>query len=297
MPFEFPDPASQTTYTYGSLTWKWNGSAWEKQSPVLTFNGATGAVQGVCSANGLTGAVLFRTGAGVTYSVSGNGISFSIDYQYGGLSLPVKAYQMGNPSVSPAGVDFLMFQRKGQGGSGEMYLMNIANMFSYFTPIYETPVAYASKISDSTLGSGSTNFKFLMSNSSGSEGTVTFAEQMKVIQSGISFSTQGITGITLALNYRYGGATFAAKSGKPQNADIFLIQEGGTGDMKTVTMSSVVSAFSQSTTDTSATYNASNTNFFIENTSNNNTERVSATTVVNAALTYIDGGNYSIAVP
>jgi len=105
---------------------------------VTSFNGRTGAVQGVSSANGLTGAVTFRTGAGVTYAVSGSGISFAIDFQHGGQSLDIKAYSVGG-SDNPAGVDFLLVQRKNTGGSGEMYLMNITNMFNQFTPLVSYP--------------------------------------------------------------------------------------------------------------------------------------------------------------
>jgi hypothetical protein len=105
---------------------------------VSTFNGRTGAVQGVCSANGLTGAVTFRTGGGLTYAVSGGGISFAIDFQHGGQSLDIKAYSVGG-SDNPAGVDFLLVQRKTSGGSGEMYLMNISNMFNQFVPLVPFP--------------------------------------------------------------------------------------------------------------------------------------------------------------
>ena len=78
MPIEFPDPASQTTYTYGALTWRWNGYAWEKQSPVLTFNGRTGAVQGVSAVNGLTGFLGITGGTDISVSVSGT--TFTINY-------------------------------------------------------------------------------------------------------------------------------------------------------------------------------------------------------------------------
>jgi hypothetical protein len=105
---------------------------------VSTFNGRTGAVQGVCSANGLTGAVTFRTGGGLTYAVSGSGISFAIDFQHGGQSLDIKAYSPGG-SDNPAGVDFLLVQRKNSGGSGEMYLLNISNMFNQFVPLVSVP--------------------------------------------------------------------------------------------------------------------------------------------------------------
>jgi hypothetical protein len=64
----------------------WNGQtgAVTFNNYVSSFNGLTGAVQGVSSANGLTGAVTFRGGRGITHSVSGNGISFSVNFLRGG---------------------------------------------------------------------------------------------------------------------------------------------------------------------------------------------------------------------
>jgi len=220
----------------------WNGQtgAVTFNNYVSSFNGLTGAVQGVSSANGLTGSIVLRGAAGITYSVSGNEISFGINYNFGGQTFELKS---GN---TLAGVDTILLQRKVATGGDKMYQSTVQNLFQYFLPQYS---AYGvSKISDESLGAGSSSYSFLMSNPGGTEGIVSFAEQMKVIQSGLSFSTQGITwatgnsGITLAINYRYGGATFAAKTGNPQNTDTFLIQEGGTGDMKTVPMSSIVGA-------------------------------------------------------
>jgi hypothetical protein len=219
----------------------WNGQtgAVTFNNYVSSFNGLTGAVQGVSSANGLTGSIVFGGAAGITHTVSGNGISFGINYHFGGQTFESKT------GSTMAGVDILLLQRKIGTDGNKMYQTTVQNLFQNFLPLYS---AYGTaKISDSSLGSGSSSYSFLMSNS-GSEGTISFAEQMKVIQSGMLFSTQGITwatgnsGTTLAINYRYGGATFAAKSGNPQNTDTFLIQEGGTGDMKTVPMSSIVSA-------------------------------------------------------
>lgn len=57
-------------------------------SYVTSFNGRTGAVQGVSAANGLTGSVTFQGSRGITHSVGGNGISFSIDFKNGGLTFP-----------------------------------------------------------------------------------------------------------------------------------------------------------------------------------------------------------------
>ena len=69
---------------------------------VTSFNGRTGAVQGVSSANGLTGAVTFHGGAGITVSNSGNGISFAMNYLQGGSTITATKY----PSKS----DWLVIQ-------------------------------------------------------------------------------------------------------------------------------------------------------------------------------------------
>lgn len=69
---------------------------------VTSFNGVTGAVQGVSSANGLTGAVTFHGGAGITVSNSGNGISFAMNYLQGGSTITATKY----PSKS----DWLVIQ-------------------------------------------------------------------------------------------------------------------------------------------------------------------------------------------
>lgn len=66
MPLDFPNsPSVNQQYTVGSTTWIWDGTVWNAQNAALdftgyveTFNGATGAVEGVSSFNGLTGAVL-----------------------------------------------------------------------------------------------------------------------------------------------------------------------------------------------------------------------------------------------
>jgi len=69
---------------------------------VSSFNGRTGAVQGVSSANGLTGAVTFRGGRGITHSVSGNGISFSVNFLKGGQTF------ISNNIIAPS--DILLLQ-------------------------------------------------------------------------------------------------------------------------------------------------------------------------------------------
>jgi hypothetical protein len=229
-----------------------------------------------------------------------------------GLSLSVNYLKGGQTFTSLAGVDgtdLLLFQKKPGGASGEMmFTCSILNAFNSiksqgFTfeayPEGSPPKSGSYFVQQSGSNSYSVGYDSVVqgifdtygvSTLNGRTGTIVFNGQ------GITFIS-GSTGITAAINYSFGGTTFALKTGKPQNADLFLIQEGGTGEMKTLRMSTLIAAMSQNTNDTSATYNAANSNFFIENTTNNNTERVSATTVVNDALSVVDGGQYSVGVP
>jgi len=58
MPINFPNTglvANVTTYTYGSKTWMWNGSAWDAVSSVQAPQGAQG-IQGGQGTTGNTGA-------------------------------------------------------------------------------------------------------------------------------------------------------------------------------------------------------------------------------------------------
>lgn len=104
---------------------------------VTSYNGRTGAVQGVSSANGFTGAVSFRAGAGITVSNSSNGISFAVDYQFGGQTFPT----YGPGGQTAAGVDLLLLQRRSGTGTpaNQMYLHNIANLFNQFVPLVSYP--------------------------------------------------------------------------------------------------------------------------------------------------------------
>jgi hypothetical protein len=83
-----------------TLTVTYTGSS--VSNAVTSFNGITGAVQGVSSANGLTGAVTFRGGRGITHSVSGNGISFSVNFLRGGQTY------ISNNIIAPS--DILLLQ-------------------------------------------------------------------------------------------------------------------------------------------------------------------------------------------
>lgn len=65
----------------------WNGQtgAVEFHNYVSSFNGTTGSVQGVSSVNGNTGAFGLSAGLGITYSVTGNTYSFKISYTTTGV--------------------------------------------------------------------------------------------------------------------------------------------------------------------------------------------------------------------
>ena len=108
MPLDFPTPLSlNQVYSLGGKSWKWNGAAWETyngnvgitgptgptgptgiQGPtgptgetptdyVSSFNGITGAVQGVYSVSGLTGAVGITGGPDILVTVSGQTLSIN----------------------------------------------------------------------------------------------------------------------------------------------------------------------------------------------------------------------------
>ena len=82
MSINFPDsPSPGQVYTFGSRSWTWNGYAWSavaNTNIVTSFNGLTGAVEGVSSVNGQTGAVTITSlSGGVTGIVGGTGIFVS----------------------------------------------------------------------------------------------------------------------------------------------------------------------------------------------------------------------------
>lgn len=119
---------------------------------VTSFNGLTGAVQGVSSANGLTGAVTFLGGQGITNTVNGNTVTFSINYLNGGATFP--SYS----GASLAGTDILLQRR--QSGAQEMYTSTVQNFMAYWVPQFiPTPVR------DSGPASGS--YSFLMTGGAG----------------------------------------------------------------------------------------------------------------------------------
>lgn len=112
---------------------------------VYSFNGQTGAVQGVSSWNGQTGAVSFnnyvsylsgKTGAmdlrgarGITYTIAGITHSFSIDYARGGATFPIRDVS----SIDK--IDIILLQDRnliGNPKANEMYLVTMGDMLDYF---------------------------------------------------------------------------------------------------------------------------------------------------------------------
>jgi len=143
--------------------------------------GPTGATPTdyVSSANGLTGAIEFRGGRGITHTTGSNGISFGIDYIKGGTTftaianVPSSGYQ--------AGTDLMLFQDKN--GTNPPYLTNISNFLGYFLP-------YTKTISTVDIAPLTTN-SFLMSSSGGSEGGVTFSDMVALISTNLTIVDGG----------------------------------------------------------------------------------------------------------
>jgi hypothetical protein len=101
-----------------TLTINYTGSS--VSNAVNSFNGLTGAVQGVSSANGLTGAVSFRAGAGITLSTSGGGISFGIHYGATGAGAPFSI-------ASPTNLDKFLFQ---DNETGQMQIVSYSTILT-----------------------------------------------------------------------------------------------------------------------------------------------------------------------
>jgi len=155
-------PSGQT------LTINYTGSS--VSNAVTSYNGRTGAVQGVSSANGLTGAVTFRGGQGITNTVSGNTVTFNINYLNGGATFP--SYS----GASLAGTDILLQRR--QSGAQEMYTSTVQNFMSYWVPQFVPTVAREPSVPSSSLS-------FVMAGG-GNDSTVSFASQIELISSSLT---------------------------------------------------------------------------------------------------------------
>jgi hypothetical protein len=84
MAINFPNnPSNGNTYAFNSITWAWNGTAWDRQSTnVVGITGATGATgpQGVTGATGSNGATGAQgaTGPVGNYVISFNGLTGAV---------------------------------------------------------------------------------------------------------------------------------------------------------------------------------------------------------------------------
>jgi hypothetical protein len=104
---------------------------------VSYFNGQTGSVQGISAINGVTGGFTIQTGQGITYTVSNNGISLAIDYINGGQSFGFRGSTF-------AGTDYLLLQVRQTGPADpvqKMYVSTVQNFMAYWVPQYiPTPI-------------------------------------------------------------------------------------------------------------------------------------------------------------
>ena len=95
MPFNFPsDPANGATFSFGSLSWQYNGYAWERYDTTPNE---------VYSINGITGAIGLSAGYGITLTVSGK--TFTIATLISGIAGPTGATGPTGPtgSIGPTG--------------------------------------------------------------------------------------------------------------------------------------------------------------------------------------------------
>jgi len=128
-----------------------------------------------------------------------------------------------------------------------------------------------------------------VSSANGLTGAVTFRAG-----AGITLSTSG-GGISFAINYGPTGASSFYTNVSPTNPDRLLVQLNSTGEMRTVTYTTLLTKAAQvgDNLNTSATYTQSNTKFVVQNTSSGLTEMVSANNIFSS----IDGGIYDNTIP
>jgi hypothetical protein len=287
------------TPTGQTLTINYTGSS--VSNAVTSFNGATGAVQGISSLNGKTGAFVISAGAGITYSMTANGLSLAVNYLKGGQTF-------NSQITAPDGTDLLLFQKKPGGASGEiMFTCSILNAFNSIKSQGFTFEAYPEGGSPPKSGSyfiqqsGSNSYSvgydsvvqgifdtYGVSTLNGKTGAVTVSAG-----AGLTLSTLA-SGISLAIHYGVTGASSAFTNLNPTNPDRLLIQKSSDGAMYFLTYSTLITKASQvgDSLNTSATYTPTNTNFVVQNTSSGLTEMVSANNVFSS----IDGGMYSDAL-
>ena len=269
MPLDFPTPLSlNQVYSLGGKSWKWNGAAWETYNGnvgitgptgemptdyVSSFNGITGAVQGVSSWNGQTGAVQFhnyvssfngttgavegvsavngvtggftiRSGMGITHSVSNNGISLEINYIRGGQPFPTLIGASGKALMAQDNLMLLSFKNSGA-SAGFMYTTRVQDFLEKFVgarvvePLGEDP-STASFLMVGGGGEGYVDFASmpLVTSVNGKTGPIGF-----VAQQGITLSVSGIT-TSISLNYLQGASAMVGDK-YPSRLDWIAIQK------------------------------------------------------------------------
>lgn len=140
---------------------------------VASFNGVTGAVQGVSAINGVTGNFTIRSGAGITHSLSADGITLSTSYVRGGESFPSLIGTSGKALMSSLDVMLMSFKNSGA-SAGFMYTTRVQDFIEKF--VGARTIA--------PLGEDPSTGSFLMVGGSGTEGTVSFANILGIIDGG-----------------------------------------------------------------------------------------------------------------
>lgn len=154
-----------------TVTVNYTGSS--TSNAVTSFNGRTGAVQGVGAFMGKTGAVGISAygGAGITYSLTGNTYAFGIHYTTTGV--PV------NTSVNSN--DSMLLESKG--GSKNLYQITAGNFATYVLGLIPTPTL-------PTIIDDPTSSTFLLTNNT----AVTWADLIGTITDTTVTSFNGLTG-------------------------------------------------------------------------------------------------------
>jgi hypothetical protein len=311
MPIDFPpNPSIGATYSYGSILWTYNGTAWDKSTSgsistyvatlnglsggvnvaggtsisvtptgntltiaytgtgggggisgpyVISFNGLSGAVTGVASIRGLTGAVGLTNGSGVGLSVSGNTLTVS---NTGVLNIDGSTGAITN--VARTNVDNNFSQSQTMSASNGYFIVNDTD---FLYSISLTPKTKKITFNDNDFGTsvqlffnvvgdqvitfpgdttvlaglastqtftGTNTFNLLTGFNSGisASGGVTLAGTLKgttanftgLVSSTVGFSGSGtnLTNIVKTVNGLSGGVTFAA------GTNITLVPSGNT---------------------------------------------------------------------
>ena len=192
---------------------------------VSSFNGQTGDVQSVSTINGITGAFTIRSGAGITHSISNDGITLSTSYVRGGEQFPQLIGTSGKALMSTLDVMLMSFKNSGT-SAGFMYTTRVQDFIEKFVgaraiaPLDEDPKVGSFLMVDSGGEEGSVSFNTIplvtafngltgavqgVSSFQGRTGEIGFAAGR-----GITLSVSGAT-TTASLNYLYGGTAIPAE--------------------------------------------------------------------------------------